>query len=425
MRIFCALFVSFLGLVGTLSAVDLKAELVPGQGFWKNEFQLEGNQEWEYSGFEWLDEGKRMRAGRGNTFGELKVTEVLVAFKSGYPVKVVMNFYNRGDDGALRTADFEALYAKVQRAVSVWVKQKPKAQKPRLMKHVTLSEDQWRVGPMELSLSQGVSRAHRMNGVERAGGGDFIKLEIALRGVKTASVAGANPKKAVQKKRDGTVFIAGVPMVDQGQKGYCAVAALERILKYYGMETDQHVLAQLAGTTADSGTSLEAMSETLRRAGYKMGFKLRFLIDFEMKNIEKLTERYDRYARRKKVQEVGDLDQYMVLDTLFERMTDHPDVLREAVRTLPDFKKFKKNVMSEVNAGRPLLWALLLGIVPEEGITPQTIGGHMRVIIGYNFKKPGEEVLIFSDSWGSGHEYKSIRLDDAFVATMSLALVTP
>ncbi|NJK44508.1 MAG: ABC transporter permease [Pleurocapsa sp. SU_196_0] len=47
-------------------------------------------------------------------------------------------------------------------------------------------------------------------------------------------------------------------------------------------------------------------------------------------------------------------------------------------------------------------WGLMLNNAQEGG-------GHMRLIIGYN-TKTGQ--LLFSDSWGAGHELKRIKLED-------------
>ena len=47
------------------------------------------------------------------------------------------------------------------------------------------------------------------------------------------------------------------------------------------------------------------------------------------------------------------------------------------------YKDFKKGIIRSINLGRPLVWALQLGIIPENGI-PQASGDHMRLIIGYD-----------------------------------------
>ena len=55
-------------------------------------------------------------------------------------------------------------------------------------------------------------------------------------------------KARVQTNKAGDRYIT-IPMVDQGKRGYCVVACAERILKYYNINIDQHVLAQVANTS--------------------------------------------------------------------------------------------------------------------------------------------------------------------------------
>ena len=46
----------------------------------------------------------------------------------------------------------------------------------------------------------------------------------------------------------------------------------------------------------------------------------------------------------------------------------------------------------------------------------------MRLIIGYNDK---EQKLIFSDSWGAGHEFKRMKMSDAYKATKGVYSLRP
>jgi hypothetical protein len=46
----------------------------------------------------------------------------------------------------------------------------------------------------------------------------------------------------------------------------------------------------------------------------------------------------------------------------------------------------------------------------------------MRLIIGYN---PNKKEILYSDSWGYGHELKRMPLDDAYTITTGLYTVDP
>jgi hypothetical protein len=70
-----------------------------------------------------------------------------------------------------------------------------------------------------------------------------------------------------------------------------------------------------------------------------------------------------------------------------------------------------------------VLWSLQLGKYPEKPqLNPQTSGGHMRLIIGYNDEA---DTIIFSDSWGAGHEFKTMKAKHAYQATSGLFTLKP
>jgi len=50
------------------------------------------------------------------------------------------------------------------------------------------------------------------------------------------------------------------------------------------------------------------------------------------------------------------------------------------------------------------------------------MGGHMRVIIGYD---GAESRIYYTDSWGPGHEMKSMSLEEAWACTLALWALEP
>ena len=75
----------------------------------------------------------------------------------------------------------------------------------------------------------------------------------------------------VNRKENGDVIIADLPMVNQGRKGYCVPATFERVLRYYGLAEDMNILAMAGQTGAGGGTSVQAIQSAtyamLRDAG--------------------------------------------------------------------------------------------------------------------------------------------------------------
>ena len=264
---------------------------------------------------------------------------------------------------------------------------------------------------------------------------------------KTASAAaesgGAVAKGAkkivenVVRDSRGDVFIDGVPMVDQGMKGYCSAASAERVMRYYGLEVDEHEVAEAADTTAEEGTSVLDMKKSVEAIGkrYKLATTVLYG-DFE-KSVEQRIDglvnearNYNKAAKKLKKAEIaesvyvkrqGNMIQYdpRALDAAMD-----PEVLKEMKvngAQKSKFTKFAKDVHQFVNMGVPLFWGVVLGTYPETDL-PQSRGGHMRLIIGYNDKK---REILYSDSWGKGHELKRMPIEWAWTISHCLMAMKP
>jgi hypothetical protein len=205
-------------------------------------------------------------------------------------------------------------------------------------------------------------------------------------------------------------------MVDQGERGYCVVASIERVLKYYGVETDQHELAQVADASAMYGTSVAEMDEALKRLSTRLRIRPIRIVDFEFNDFKRLITNYNREARAKKLPATAVEDGLGAYER-FDR-----DALRAARgRETAAIAKFSSGISAAIAKREPLLWCVRLGVVPEPEI-PQAFGGHMRLIIGMN-EKTSE--IIYTDSWGAGHEFKRMDLGDAWAITTNLSVIAP
>jgi hypothetical protein len=83
--------------------------------------------------------------------------------------------------------------------------------------------------------------------------------------------------------------------------------------------------------------------------------------------------------------------------------------------------RFRQQVAQYTTAGVPLVWGVIVGLYPE---TPplhvRGTFGHVRLIVGQNAK--ANEIL-YSDTWGSGHEFKRMPISDAWAMTVSLHVI--
>ncbi len=374
------------------------------------------------------------------TWHGLKVWEAKVYFdKSGEEEKVSrveLSLYNRGDAGA-ETIDVPELKSKI---AAVARQLAPDERKPPQPEKTTLRNGSLRFRrafPKSDPVAELVWGLSAGNG-PKGRSVEYLRLTLTQKDGAKAGRPGARAKRAsgqagkakikdnVTKSPNGDVFIDNVPMVDQGQKGYCAAAVSERVLRYYGNQIDEHEIAQQAGTSAEGGTSVAAMKDVVSAVGAKNGLGYQNVVSMTsgIGDLEDEIARYNKAAKQERKPALS-LDQFKrgnMINVGEMRAAMDPKVIYRMRLKDPRFKKFSSGVRQQVNAGIPVFWGVTLGIFPERGVNPQTAGGHMRLIIGYNDKK--KEVL-FTDTWGEGHELKRMPEDWAFAITHDAFFLKP
>ena len=258
---------------------------------------------------------------------------------------------------------------------------------------------------------------------------DTVKKDTSAKAgpaVGSAASCAAN----VRHTEDGDAYIPNVPMVDQGQKGYCAVATSERVLRYFGNDVNEHQLAQMAGTEAQGGTTIESMVKAAEIIGKKCGLgkidvvsKIRTFSD-----IENQITKYNQAAKKMK-RPTLDIATFtkqrgssIAIDVEGLQHAMEPKVLKEmSMKDSSGFKRFQSGVKAQIDRGIPLIWSVQLGIYPEPEI-PQAAGGHMRLIIGYNAES---KEILYSDTWGAGHELKRMPEEWAWTITANMFYLKP
>jgi hypothetical protein len=254
--------------------------------------------------------------------------------------------------------------------------------------------------------------------VERS---EFLRLRVAsVSAAAGTKIAGRSTLKAnVERKDDGDVFIANFPMIDQGQKGYCAVASIARVASYYGLSADQHEIAQLANTSV-MGTSPEEMEEAFKVIVGKLNIRTTKHYELTERQFEADVRAYNQLAKKQGKEEFKAPRGHILLpDGVWSRMD--PAIFAEVKGEQSGCKRFMSKVQEYVEQGIPLAWCLRLGMFPEPGI-PQQVGGHMRLIIGFNEKT---QEVIYTDSWGKGHEFKKMPLNQAYAMSMCMYTMSP
>lgn len=325
--------------------------------------------------------------------GKVPAQEAIVDFADGKLNLVTISIYNRGDNGDISTDELKERFTTIGKALGESLQAKPSRRA---------------ANPSTGLLTEGFSWDSRANafallehneGALGTGAREFLRLRIArpnASGSLAASMrhsrGGAATKlsdlpRNVDKSDNGDVSISKVPMVDQGDKGYCVAASAQRLFEYYGIGADMHQIAEVAGSDPARGTNILMMSKELDKIDYR--FKTRLTIIGMGQPLAEVEKKRDEYSIGKPVNEAA----------------------------------FLKAIRSNIDDGIPLLWALELGRFPEKPqLNPQTAGGHMRMIIGYNEKT---REIIFSDTWGAGHEAKRMSMTHAYAATHGLFVLKP
>lgn len=404
---------------------------------------------WKDKGFKWnseqvKDKGIIRRDNWG--FGKLKISafagarnveEVAFVLKGGKVSEVSIAIWNKGDSENPDISEkgfndiIEGWSADLSKRVAPTFENKgrdtasaAKAERRMWIGKETLAQLEYSGGKEKLR--------DPYSGREKPGKnfqGEFIRLRMLP---KPSSAVGINAStggavsvrrsdlaKAVVHDPSGDVFIPGIPMVDQGDKGYCAVATAARVFNYYGVPADQHEMAQVAGADAGSGTNPDEMVDAMKKISgkYRTRFQALLELDYSSRKYQSFMRKYNSVAK-KLDKKVLDTDNYIYFVGGLDA-----DVLREINGKGPAFEKFMGIVHENIDKGVPVMWALQLGKYPENGEKArQAGGGHMRLIIGYNTTK---NEIIFSDSWGAGHEKKRMAAPDASAATMGLYLLQP
>jgi len=372
--------------------------------------------------------GESAEAGRDvlKVFG-LPVVESVARFDGDKLAQLTMVLYARGDVGDWTEAQFDGYvrYAATAISTATGVQFTVRGKDPTNAVHAEGLI--WTTPKARYLLEYSKTKALPTRNI--AFRAEFVRLEVTAPEQKVSLLASAtNLQRAkfsglTHVKHDGAsgdVYLADVPMVDQGQKGYCVVAATERVMRYYGDQVDENELAQVANTSTAGGTSFDAMIDALKKLSARLKIRVREVEKFGIREILALIAEYNLDAKHDGKPALRDQGHMIDVNAMYSEMDT--DVLREArTKNKSDLHRFQREVSNHIDDGIPLLWTVMLGKVPEPGI-PQNAGGHMRLIIGYNSSK---DEILFSDSWGAGHELKRMPAADAWTITTGTMSIEP
>ncbi len=393
------------------------------------------------------------------SFSGIGLYSASILLKDDRPIKVVFSVFNKGDADNLSCTEGEfndfanAITAKIDAFCGYKYYTVPKE---NLGSHKYVIGRKWiRKSPYLLLEWAYTGKPYfspefiRLSIIRKSNNPAADSALLTGKGLKAKSKSTVALRKNILRTSNGDTYIDAIPMVDQGSKGYCAVSSAERLLRYYGLTVDQHKVALLAESSARQGTDTEIFIDAVKHLAreYDLAFKLLIAPDtfengFEKSKLADDISRYNKALKRLKrnrsqktahlqnVREIN-IESFMnfispthyVIDILEIYRAFDPDVLLAAKSDQKQaFTTFKNEIYKSIDKGTPILWSVMVGIYPEVPDIGTQVFGHMRLIIGYNKAK---NEIIYSDSWGAGHEIKRMPANQAWAMTRGLISITP
>ncbi len=385
--------------------------------------------------FTWMDLKKTsLRFNRVTSRAELSLfgyplQELVCEFTEGKLSGIDISFYNRGDAGAWDMKRFNSVLDDLNAKVCQYLgtREQPSRQNS-LMDDGRVFAYIWRMPDCDLMLRWSITNRKEP---------EYIFVELYppggapehLRSGLKVQVQVVDLKENIQTDSSGAFYL-DIPMVDQGAKGYCVAATVARVLKYYGADVDQHLIAQLAKSDADRGTNINQTIAGLEKTENRFGIRVRPYYAYELntwKDIMKMIKDYNRIAKRNDIKEIDEDDYILKINGRkylnFRLLMDSLDFetfcqLRSQDKRAKE--DFFKQIRESIDEGLPLCWATF--ILPGQEEANSDFGLHMRIINGYN---PTTREIVYSDPWGAGHEKKLMSSDAAWGITINLFGLVP
>lgn len=220
----------------------------------------------------------------------------------------------------------------------------------------------------------------------------IVPTEYADAGGKSARLKDGELKQrlldCVVREDNGDVYLAEIPMVDQGPKGYCVPATFERAMRTMGLEADMYLLAMVGESSAGGGTSVEKLLENVRSQVYAKGRRTKD------ESLKQLRLRDIRRYLDEGIPVIWSLHS----DDAYNKIADE-DTAKRA--TVSDWKAYAEEIATKAAE-------ITSAPKPEDK-------NHVCLIIGYN-EATGE--IAVSDSWGARFERRWVPLSVADWASM-------
>ena len=356
------------------------------------------------------------------TFGGVQIIEAIFNFPDKSRLaSMQVSLFNRGDCGDWQREKFNKTVSRIKNRIAEITNDRNPDASSRSLGGETTKQMLWRTAGYDMALRWSVSDR----------GPEFITINLEPRNsiqklgqdIK-ASVKPNELVRNIKKESNGMRWI-DVPMVNQGDKGYCMVAVMERLFKYYNSSIDQHIIAQLMDAEAN-GTDQNKAVAALKASEHKLRIKVKEIYvnpSFQtVQNFEKMLERYNDAAKKAGKTAIDLKEARRVnyrFDAVFSKVHKGTYVkMRQKER--PGADRFFITVKDSIDRGIPLMWMVV--IFPGDLRQQPQASLHARLINGYN---PNTKEIIYTDTWGPGHERKTMKVGEAWAISNMILNIRP
>ena len=355
-------------------------------------------------------------------FGECQITEAVFQFSDKRHLTAIdVSIYNRGDCGLWPRRQFDSAVKSLTETLTRLTGDRQPQMSSKLLQRNRIQQLLWCTAGYDSALRWSASKNEtEFISIQFARHGDIQPLSQDIR----AEVNTASLSSRVQKEVDGTRWL-NVPMVNQGRKGYCVDAVVERFMRYYNSSVDQHIIAQLADSDPLYGTNLNSAITALEKNSNKLRIRTKRLYDNEnfrtLEGLRNFAKEYNRFAVKNNAVrlETHQVFSSHVNVSEFLRPLEMRTLIQMRGRQRPGPKKYLVKIQESIDRGYPLFWSVLM--LDEKDVVSQT-SFHARIINGYNMKT---EEIIYTDTWGPGFERRTMPVERAWAITDTLLAITP
>lgn len=190
-------------------------------------------------------------------------------------------------------------------------------------------------------------------------------------------------RDGIERRDNGDVVLSNLPMVDQGPKGYCAPATVERCMRYLGIPADMYLLAMAGETRMGGGTSVTLLLNNIGQ------------------DIKRKGRKFDTWRSEPKMRDI-------------KRQIDSGIPLMWGMFSTEEFNRTateRTGERRELSADEfPSYAARVKEQAARASLDKDTSRSHIVIITGYN-ETSGE--IAFSDSWGERFKERWISLEEA------------